>query len=197
MPVRHGTFGLVASGPLWVIAAAAVAGLLLGAAAVTVLVRRAALERRHFTTVARWYGEYQQERFRDQAALVCAWPVSERETFQKVIERGVVGSAVRNASQAPVYDVELVYADPPAAWTAMKTIPMVAPSEEPQVFAGFDTEKTEGTPSPERVNADGSISLAPSAFMEVEIRFRDGQGRRWSRNPQGVLTLLGDSAEGV
>jgi hypothetical protein len=121
---------------------------------------------------------------------VAAWPVSERETYESLLRRGIVGAAVRNASEAPVYDVELIYSDPPAAWIAVRHVGMVAPAAEADVHAGFDEERTEGVPEPSRVNADGSIRLAPSAAMAVEIRFTDGRSTRWSRGPSGVLVEL-------
>jgi hypothetical protein len=124
---------------------------------------------------------------RAQASLVAAWPMSERETFQRAIERGVVGAAIRNASPMPIYDVEIVYRDPGAAWTATRRVHIVPPADEPQIFAGFDEESSTGTPAPERVNKDGSVKLLPSAEMRVEIRFADMLGRRWSRDDTGVL----------
>jgi hypothetical protein len=124
-----------------------------------------------------------------QATLVAAWPISERETFQRAIERGVVGAAIRNASPMPIYNVEIVYRDPGAAWSAIRRLHMVVPSDEPQIFAGFDEEATTGTPAPERVNQDGSVKLVPSAEMRVEIRFADTLGRRWRRDDNGVLDV--------
>ena len=130
-----------------------------------------------------------------QAALVAAWPLSERETFQKAIERGVVGAAVRNASPMPIYNIDIVYRDPGAGWSATRRIQIVPPSDEPQIFAGFDEEKSSGDAAPERVNKDGSVKLVPSAEMRVEIRFADAMGRRWSRDDCGVLTSAPESAE--
>ena len=137
-----------------------------------------------------WYLAYREERWRAQADLVSAWPVSERETFEKIITRGVVGAAVRNGSASPVYELELVYRDPEAAWTAVKRVPMVAPAETAEVYAGFDEDKTDGDPHPDRVNADGTIRLAASAQMRLELRFTDQQGRRWVRDERGVLTSV-------
>jgi hypothetical protein len=131
---------------------------------------------------------------RRDAERVCAWAVSERETFEKIITRGVVGAAVRNGSATPVYQLELVYHDPDAAWTAVKRIAMVPPTDAPEVYAGFDEDKTEGEPKPDRVNADGTIRLAASADMHLEMRFTDGQGRRWVRDRLGVLTMQGGAA---
>jgi hypothetical protein len=125
---------------------------------------------------------------RAQALLVAAWPISERETFQKAIARGVVGAAVRNASPMPVYHVEIVYRDIGAAWSATRRLHIVPPSDEPQIYAGFDVEESTGTPVPERVNKDGSVKLVPSAEMRVEIRFVDTYGHGWSRDDNGVLT---------
>jgi len=89
-----------------------------------------------------------------------------------------------------VYDVELVYRDTPAAWIAVRHVGTVPPASAAEVYAGFDEERTEGVPDPSRVNPDGSIKLAPSAAMAVEIRFTDGLGVRWSRDSAGVLTQL-------
>jgi hypothetical protein len=171
----------------WLSFAVAVLAALLAGAALFLVHRgqRAAGDR--FATAERWYREWHEERVSAQATLVCAWPVSERETFEKVITRGVVGAAVRNASQMPVYQVEIRYHDPDAAWTAVRRLVRVPPDGAPQVFAGFDEEHTEGAPSPERVNDDGSIRLAPSADMLVELRFTDGNGRRWVRHTSGDL----------
>jgi hypothetical protein len=137
-----------------------------------------------------WYLAYREERWRAQADLVSAWPVSERETFEKIITRGVVGAAVRNSSASPVYELELVYRDPEAAWTAVKRVPMVPPADTAEVYAGFDEDKTDGDPHPDRVNADGTIRLAASAQMRLELRFTDQQGRRWVRDERGVLTSV-------
>jgi hypothetical protein len=142
---------------------------------------------RRFRVVEEWYFAYRDERWRAQADLVSAWPVSERETFEKIITRGVVGAAVRNGSASPVYELELVYRDPDAAWTAVKRIPMVPPGDTAEVYAGFDEDKTDGDPQPERINADGTIRLAASAQMRLELRFTDQQGRRWIRDERGVL----------
>jgi hypothetical protein len=117
--------------------------------------------------------------------------VSERETFEKVIQRGVVGAAVRNASETPVFDIELVYRDPDAAWTCVRRLGMIPPGDEPQIYPGFDEEATVGTPKPERINADGSIRLVPSAQMRLELRFTDGHGRRWVRDDHGDLAITG------
>jgi hypothetical protein len=101
-----------------------------------------------------------------------------------------VGAAVRNGSASPVYELELVYRDPEAAWTAVKRIPMVPPAEAAEVYAGFDEDKTDGDPHPDRINADGTIRLATSAQMRLELRFTDQQGRRWVRDERGVLSLV-------
>ncbi|WP_432976332.1 hypothetical protein [Dactylosporangium sp. CA-233914] len=130
---------------------------------------------------------------RKDAERVCAWAVSERETFEKIITRGVVGAAVRNAGQAPVYDVEIVFRDPPAAWTAVRKVRIVPPGEQPEVYAGFDQEETSGPVERDRINEDGTIRLAPSADMHVELRFTDAAGRRWQRDDKGQLNLLGEN----
>jgi hypothetical protein len=131
-----------------------------------------------------------EQRARYQAQRVSAWAVSERETYESLLRRGIVGAAVRNASESPVYDVELIYADPPAAWTAIRYVGMVPPAGEADVFAGFDVEHTHGVPDPSRINSDGSIRLAASAEMAVEVRFTDARGTRWARDASGTLTEL-------
>lgn len=172
----------------WITAFAAVVALVLAVfTLLTVRGMQRALGER-FGVVRDWYESARLDRWRGQAGLVCAWPVSERETFETVITRGVVGAAVRNASEIPVYDVELVYRDPDAAWTATKRIRMVPPSVTAEVYAGFDEAETNGDPHPERINEDGTIRLAPSADMQLELRFTDAQGRRWIRHDTGVLT---------
>ena len=127
---------------------------------------------------------------RAQAERIAAWPISEKETFQKAVERGVVGAAIRNASPMPIYNVEIVYRDAGAGWSAIRHLNVVTPSDEPHIFAGFDAEDTAGTPAPDRVNPDGSVKLVPSAEMRVEIRFADAFGRRWARDDNGVLTAV-------
>jgi hypothetical protein len=172
----------------WIAALAAVLAVLLAALAVLVaFVVRTTLQQQ-LAVVTAWYEAHRLEQWRHQADAVAAWPVSERETFEKVITHGVVGAAVRNGSGTPVYQVELVYHDPGAAWTAVKRLPQVPPGDRPEIYAGFDEEHTEGEPRPERVNPDGSIRLAHSADMVLEIRFTDGRGRRWIRDGQGDLT---------
>src|SRR5690349_19631811 len=172
----------------WVTAFAALLAALVATLVLLMVRRMQQTLTRRFRVVEEWYLAYRDERWRAQADLVSAWPVSERKTFEKIITRGVVGAAVRNASSAPVYEVELVYHDPDAGWTAIKRMPMVPPAETAEVYAGFDEDKTEGDPHPDRVNADGTIRLASSAEMRLELRFTDGQGRRWVRDSRGVLT---------
>jgi hypothetical protein len=173
----------------WIIACAASLVAVLAALMVLVALTMHGAQKRRFAVVESWVEAYRLEQWRAQADRVCAWPVSERATFEKIITRGVVGAAVRNGSASPVYQVELVYHDPDAAWTAVKRITILPPADSPEVYAGFDEDTTEGDPSPERVNADGTIRLAASADMHLEVRFTDGQGRRWVRDRQGVLTL--------
>jgi hypothetical protein len=172
----------------WTLTIVAVLGLGLVACVVVLALRmhRALVAR--FRLIESWVREYRLEQSRDQASQVCAWPISEKETYEKVLKRGVVGAAVRNASQLPVYQLEIVYRDPDAAWSATRTVRIVPPAAAPEIYAGFDTEETIGEPSPERINADGSISLAPSAQMRIELRFTDSQGRRWVRSEGGELT---------
>jgi hypothetical protein len=99
---------------------------------------------------------------RADAERVCAWAVSERETFEKIITRGVVGAAIRNAGHTPVYDLEIVFRD-------------------------------HGPVERDRINEDGTIRLAPSADMHVELRFTDSRGRRWQRDDKGLLTQVGEN----
>lgn len=174
----------------WITAFAALLAALVAALGLLVVWKMQRTLRRRFRVVEDWYLAYRDERWRAQADLVSAWPVSERETFEKIITRGVVGAAVRNCSASPVYDLELVYRDPEAAWTAVKRVPMVPPAETAEVYAGFDEDKTEGDPHPDRVNADGTIRLAASAQMRLELRFTDQQGRRWRRDERGVLATV-------
>jgi hypothetical protein len=174
--------------PLWLSAVTAV--LTFGLVVVLVVLGHRVLRAvsTRLALVEELYRRDTDQRARGQAQLVCAWPVSEKETYQSVIKRGIVGAAVRNASDSPVYHVEIVYYDRPAAWTATRRIRMIAPAAEPDVHPGFDEEATEGTPDPERVNADGTIRLAPSADMSIELRFTDGRGTRWIRSESGNLT---------
>src|SRR5690349_11327031 len=139
----------------WVTAFAALLAALVATLVLLMVRRMQQTLTRRFRVVEDWYLAYRDERWRAQADLVCAWPVSERETFEKVITRGVVGAAVRNASQMPVFELELIFRDPDAAWTAVKRVRQVPPSEAPEVYAGFDEEETKGEPNPERINEDG------------------------------------------
>jgi hypothetical protein len=188
-PPNRPKCGIFTSMASWITACAALLAALLAVLVLLVAVTMQRALQRRFAVVESWVEAYRVEQWRQQADRVCAWPVSERETFEKIITRGVVGAAVRNGSASPVYQMELVYHDPDAAWTAIKRIPMVPPTDAPEVYAGFDEDKTEGVPNPERVNADGTIRLAASADMHLELRFTDGQGRRWIRDHRGVLTM--------
>ena len=172
-----------------VMAGAALLALVLAGLALLVARRVHQVLVQRFAVVEAWFTEYRLAQWRAQAELVCAWPVSEREMFEKIITRGVVGAAVRNASQMPVYEVEIVFRDPPAAWTATRRVRHVPPAEEPEVYAGFDEEQTSGPPEPDRINEDGTIRLAHSANMHLELRFTDGHGRRWIRDDRGELML--------
>ena len=176
--------------PLWLSAIAAVLMLVVAAALAALAYRgqRAMVRRLDLLeALSRREAELQA---RAQAQKVAAWAVSERETYESVLRRGIVGAAVRNASGAPVYGVELIYSDPPAAWTAVRHVGMVPPAVGADVHAGFDVEHTTGPPDPARINADGSVRLAPSADMAVEVRFTDARGVRWSREPSGILIEL-------
>jgi hypothetical protein len=176
--------------PLWLSAVAAC--LTLGFAVVLVVLgfraHRSLLAR--LTLVEELYRRDTEQRARAQARMVSVWAVSEQETYQSVIKRGIVGAAVRNASESPVYGVELVYHDRPAAWTAIRRLRIVPPSAEPEVHAGFDEESTTGDPDADRLNSDGTIRLAKSADMAVELRFTDGQGIRWVRDEDGALVAM-------
>jgi hypothetical protein len=171
----------------WVAAVAALIALVLASLVLYLGYRMHLALTRRYVVIEEWIRLYQHQLYRKQAELICAWPVSERETFEKVITRGVVGAAVRNASEMPVYELEIIYRDPDAAWTAIKRVRQLPPSETPDVYAGFDEQATHGEPNPDRINEDGSIRLAHSAEMHVELRFTDSQGRRWIRDDRGVL----------
>jgi len=176
--------------PLWLSAISAILTLVFAATLVALALRGQRALVRRLDLVEDLTRREAEQRVRSQAQRVTAWAVSERETYESLLRRGIVGAAVRNASESPVYDVELLYSDPPAAWTAVRHVGMVPPSAEADVHAGFDVEHTHGAPDPARVNSDGSIRLAPSAEMSVEIRFTDGRGTRWSRDAAGALTEL-------
>lgn len=86
-----------------------------------------------------------------------------------------------------------MFRDPPAAWTAIRRVRIVPPSEQPEVYAGFDEENTDGPVERGRINEDGTIRLAPSADMHVEVRFTDSRGRRWQRDDHGILAQVGEN----
>ncbi|WP_203928086.1 hypothetical protein [Virgisporangium ochraceum] len=176
--------------PLWLSAIAAVLTVGLAAAFAVVALRAQRALVSQLRMMEDLYQRDAEQRARAQAQLVAAWPVSERSTYESLLRRGIVGAAIRNGSESPVYDVELIYRDVPAAWIAVRQVGTVPPAAAAEVFAGFDEERTEGRPDPSRINPDGSIKLAPSAAMKVEIRFTDGLGVRWSRDSTGVLTQL-------
>ncbi|WP_433208340.1 hypothetical protein ACQP00_43095 [Dactylosporangium sp. CS-047395] len=172
---------------------AAILAVLVAGAAVYVGWTALQAARQASVAVGALIAQYKMAEDRRDAERVCAWAVSERETFEKIITRGVVGAAVRNAAQAPVYDVEIVFRDPPAAWTAIRRVRIVPPGEQPEVYAGFDQESTDGPVERDRINDDGTIRLAPSADMHVELRFTDASGRRWQRDDKGQLNLTGEN----
>jgi hypothetical protein len=180
--------------PSWITAIAALLGVVLGAIAVRRTRATAPANDDRLGAIEAWLRDRQEAAERADADQVCVWPVSERETFQKVIERGVVGAAVRNAAATPIYSVEVIYRDPDAAWIAVRRLPIVPPSPEPQVYAGFDEQATVGAPHPDRVNDDGTIRLALSSQMLVAIRFTDTAGRRWFRDEQGQLSRTDDES---
>ncbi len=190
--VRGGSVAVVDGAvlPLWLSAIAAVLTLVLAATLAWFAFHGQRAMVRRLDLVEDLTRREADQRARSQAQRVVAWAVSERETYESLLRRGIVGAAVRNASEAPVYDVELIYNDPPAAWTAIRYVGMVPPSGAADVHAGFDVEHTHGEPEPSRVNPDGSIRLAASAEMAVEVRFTDARGTRWSRDSAGTLTEL-------
>jgi hypothetical protein len=176
--------------PLWLSAVAALLTVVLAAVLAAVALRGQRSVVSQLRIIEDLYQRDAEQRARSQAQLVAAWPVSERSTYESLLRRGIVGAAVRNGSESPVYDVELIYRDVPAAWIAVRQVGTVPPAATAEVYAGFDEERTEGVPDPSRINPDGSIKLAPSVAMAVEIRFTDGLGVRWSRDSAGVLTQL-------
>lgn len=176
--------------PLWLSAVAAVLTVGLAAVLSAVALRAQRSVVSQLRIIEDLYLRDAEQRASSQARLVAAWPVSERSTYESLLRRGIVGAAVRNGSESPVYRVELIYRDIPAAWLAVRQLGTVPPAAAAEVYAGFDEERTEGVPDPSRVNDDGSIKLAPSAAMRVEIRFTDGLGVRWSRDSDGVLRQL-------
>ena len=130
---------------------------------------------------------------RADAERVCAWAVSERETFEKIITRGVVGAAVRKRARRPSTTWRSCSGTRPPAWTAIRGVRIVPPSEQPEVYAGFDEESTAGPVERDRINEDGTIRLAPSADMHVELRSTDSRGRRWQRDDHGILSQVGET----
>jgi len=117
-----------------------------------------------------------------QASLVAAWPVLlEHQAGQDSGARGVLGYAIRNASDLPVTDVRVTWIEDTGADAAPLERefehPLIAPSTGPLLFRV-------GTPDP--ASSDPTF-LPDETAAVVRLRFRDAANTTWERDTRGWL----------
>jgi hypothetical protein len=117
----------------------------------------------------------QEERRRAQADLVSGW-------HDPVALGGVFYARVRNASTAPVFDVEVNWYHTNGDHRGGETVAVVPPASEPMSVRHPTTDPRYIGP-----NEDHRSEETPDAFA-VDLRFRDASGNVWHRDVHGVLT---------
>lgn len=131
--------------------------------------------------------EYLEDRRRDQAGRVAAWPELEIQSGQP--SRYVI--VLRNGSEEPVYDVKvtLVAKDSPFA-----SDPESVRNEDGSFKeAGPISLSEEILPPGEPVRYPIPSGLLPHAYTSPGLSFTDSRDRRWKRYPKGRLEEPGRS----
>ena len=106
---------------------------------------------------------------RAQAARISAWV----ELHRRPDGGRELAFHVHNASDMPIYDVELPMPAPPGQERGAEFVGLVPPGQTIRRPAPQEWLRTHVEPEP------------------VEIEFLDSAGRRWSRDEQGALAPLG------
>ncbi len=136
-----------------------------------------------------------KDRQRAQAGQVAAWwgkskMVSSEGGALPSRTREFFGAWVRNASEVPVYDVEVVWLYEGKRHTA-RTVRMLPPNEQSD-FYPMPHDKDPQSPwddlSPEE-KVMAAID-ATAGGLDVEVSFRDSEDRKWRRSPSGALTRV-------
>lgn len=117
---------------------------------------------------------------RAQAEKVAAWVATVDDTRHPGIPGWTAGFVIRNASELPVYDVDVTLFAGGDSW-AVSIIRVLPPgTEEYPVPAPMIANLTE--------TVDEDLQSSDIVEMtSVILRFRDASGRLWSRDTSGVL----------
>ncbi|MDQ3308288.1 MAG: hypothetical protein M3499_08050 [Actinomycetota bacterium] len=136
-----------------------------------------------------------RDRQRAQAGQVAAWWGKSRLGDPGLGslppgKREFPGAWVRNASEVPVYGVEVVWLYAGKRHKS-KTVRVLPPNDEPE-FHAMPLDRDPQSPwhdlsVEEQVQALLDVA---SGGMDVEVSFRDSENRRWLRSPSGALTLV-------
>jgi arabinogalactan oligomer/maltooligosaccharide transport system substrate-binding protein len=150
--------------PNWIQAVGSVSALAFAAGAVVVARRMYGVEsdRDQMNAVARQAQQALAQKA--QAALVSAW--------WGLSVDGQTGIFVRNASEAPVYQVFLTVVAVDNYAEETKIYSLVVPPSDHAIFTPVDTQ----------------IPTARAAAQRVKLSFTDAAGVRWLRNEYGLLT---------
>jgi hypothetical protein len=103
---------------------------------------------------------------RAQAAKISAWI----EAYRKADGTREIAFHIHNASDMPIYEVELPSTDPGDEDGSSEFVGLVPPGQTIRRVASGDWLRSYVEPEP------------------VPIEFLDSAGRRWARNEQGSLT---------
>jgi hypothetical protein len=105
---------------------------------------------------------------RQQAARISAWV----EAYRKPDGTREVAFHIHNASEMPIYDVELPQPGPTGDGQATEFIGLVPPGQTIRRPASADWHRSYVEPEP------------------IPIEFLDSAGYRWTRDEQGTLTRM-------
>lgn len=155
--------------PTWISAVASLAALAFAAAATVAAIRVYRIESGRDRIAAAETRQREEQARRSQAVLVSGWWGGDPHG-----RRPRAGALIRNASDAPVYQVTISVLDPVVPdSSATLSVPVVPPSETPGFY-----------PVPDA----GPGSAAVQGEQRVELSFTDAAGLRWLRDQRGRLS---------
>jgi hypothetical protein len=160
--------------PTWVSAGSGLLALAFAALAALAGYRLYLVESQRDRDAEKAREETRREARRAQATLVSAWRAPDTPGPPP-------GALVRNASEAPVYEVVVTYLDYRAAWIGSEPFGLVPPDREPVVIKLATTGTIVGDPLP-------GFTADTKRSARVSVDFTDAAGVRWRRDERGALT---------
>jgi len=155
--------------PTWISALASIAALSFAAAATVVAVRVYKIESRRDRVAAAEARRRDEEARRSQAVLVSGWWGSDPG-----VSAQKAGAFVRNASDAPVYNVTIAVLDPVIPDSvATLSVPVIPPADAPGFY---------------QVAGNSQVLDTDDGEHRVELSFTDAAGMRWIRDQRGRLS---------